>query len=347
MADDSCLMASSWPNTALGQVALELPEGLGVGLGDRLGRDAGDFGDHRLHFLEADHLLPPAFGQQHLRSAGFVDNVDSLVGQLAVGDVLRRQFHSGANGFRRIFQLVEFLVVGLQALEDLDCVFHRRLVDVDLLETAHQGAVLLEVLAELLVGGRAHAAQVARRQGRLEQVGGVHGAAARGARADHRVDLVDEEDRVLVVFQLLDDLFDALLEVAAVAGAGQQRAHVEAEDRRLGQDVGHLMADDLAGQPLRDGGLADPRIADQQRVVLVAPAQDLDAALDLVGAADQRIDLPLAGLLVEVDAIGFERLAAGLRRGAFPRPRRRPLAGRGSEAPAFLAIPWAMKFTAS
>ena len=49
-----------------------------------------------------------------------------------------------------------------------------------------------------------------------------------------------------------------------------------------------------------------------QRVVLGPATQDLDAALDLGHAADQRIDLALAGLLVEVDAVGLERLAAGL-----------------------------------
>jgi hypothetical protein len=41
---------------------------------------------------------------------------------------------------------VVLLVIRLEALEDLDRVFDRRLVDVDLLEAAHQRAVLLEVL---------------------------------------------------------------------------------------------------------------------------------------------------------------------------------------------------------
>ena len=44
-------------------------------------------------------------------------------------------------------------------------------------------------------------------------------------------------------------------------------------------------------QPLGDRGLADAGLADEQRVVLAAAAQDLDHALELVLAADQRIDL--------------------------------------------------------
>ena len=56
--------------------------------------------------------------------------------------------------------------------------------------------------------------------------------------------------------------------------------------------------------------LPTPGIADEQRVVLGAPAEDLDGALDLGLAADQHVDLALAGLRVEVGAVGAERLAA-------------------------------------
>ena len=59
--------------------------------------------------------------------------------------------------------------------------------------------------------------------------GPLHG---RRAGADHGVDLVDEHDGVGMRLELLDDLLQALLEVAAIARARQQRAHVEREDRR-------------------------------------------------------------------------------------------------------------------
>ena len=62
----------------------------------------------------------------------------------------------------------------------------------------------------------------------------------------------------------------------------------------LASTSGTCVADDLARQALGDGGLADAGVADQQRIVLGPPAEDLDAALDLVHAADQRVDLALA-----------------------------------------------------
>src|ERR1700683_107749 len=61
------------------------------------------------------------------------------------------------------------------------------------------------------------------------------------------------------------------------------------------------------GEPFGDRRLADAGLADQQRIVLLAPAQDLDRALHLGLAADQRIDLPILRLLVEVYAISIER----------------------------------------
>ena len=117
------------------------------------------------------------------------------------------------------------------------------------------------------------------------------------------------------------------------------------------QHFGHLAVDDLARQALGDGGLADAGVADQQRVVLVPAAQDLDAAL--APRSSRPISgstLPWRALLVEVDAIGFERLAASLHRRLLVLALRRlapltPLAA--SDAPGLLAMPWAMKLTAS
>ena len=130
-----------------------------------------------------------------------------------------------------------------------------------------------------------------------------------GAGADQRVDLVDEKDRVRVVDQLLEHRLQALLEVAAILGAGEQRAHVERVHLALGEDLGHLALDDAPRQPFGDRGLADARLADQQRVVLAPAAQRLDHALELPVAADQRVDLADERLGVEVQRVGLERAA--------------------------------------
>ena len=47
-------------------------------------------------------------------------------------------------------------------------------------------------------------------------------------------------------------------------------------------------------RPFGDRGLADAGVADEQRIVLLPPAQHLDGAIDLGVAADQRVDLAVA-----------------------------------------------------
>ena len=128
-----------------------------------------------------------------MRDAGLVDQVDGLVGQLAVGDVAMRE--RGRGDDRRVGDLdaVVHLVALLQAAQDRDGVFDRRLVDQHFLEAPLERGVLLDVLAVLVERGRADAVQLAARQRGLEHVARVHGAFGL-AGADHGVQLVDEQD---------------------------------------------------------------------------------------------------------------------------------------------------------
>ena len=109
--------------------------------------------------------------------------------------------------------------------------------------------------------------------------------------------------------QFLQDLLQPFLEIAAITGACQQGSHVEREHGGGRQHFRHFAVDDTLGKPLGDRGLADAGFADEQRVVLLAATQHLDRAVDLRIASDHRVDLAVAGLLVEVDAISLERLA--------------------------------------
>ena len=120
------------------------------------------------------------------------------------------------------------------------------------------------------------------------------------AGADQRVQLVDEQDGVLGAAHLVHDGLDALLELAAVLGAGHHHGQVEHDDAAVAQQVGHVAFDDLLGEALDDGGLADAGFAEEHGVVLGAAAEDLDDAVDFVGPADDRVELALAGEFREV-----------------------------------------------
>jgi hypothetical protein len=155
-----------------------------------------------------------------------------------------------------------------EPLEDLDGFGARRLVDVDLLESPRQRVIFLEDATVFGVGRRADAFQLPGGERRLEQVRRVEGAARSRSGTDQGVDLVDEQDRLRVVAQLLENALQALFEVATILGAGQQGAHVEAVDVRLGEDLGDVALDDAPRQPFGNGRLADAGFADQQGLFL-------------------------------------------------------------------------------
>ena len=114
------------------------------------------------------------------------------------------------------------------------------------------------------------------------------------------------------LLDLLEDGLEAVLELAAVLGAGDQGAQVEGHDALVLEGLGDVAGDDAAGEALDDGGLAHAGLADEDRVVLGAAGEDLDDAADLVVAADDRVELALAGQLGEVAAVALEGLVAVL-----------------------------------
>ena len=252
--------------------------------------------------------------QLHRQAAGrLVHQVDGLVGEEAVGDVAMREVGRGHQG--RVLDLdplVMGFVAGLQAAENGDRVFDARLADYDRLKAPLQGGVLFHVFAIFVQRRGADAAEFAAGQGGLEQVGGV-GAPFRPARADDRVQLVDEEDDVRRVGDLAEHGLEALLELAAELRPRHQRPHVQGDDALVFQAFGHVGVDDPQGQSLGDGRLAHARLADQHGVVLRPPGEHLDDAADFLVAADHGIELALPRPLDQVDAVSLQGLELRLR----------------------------------
>ena len=247
--------------------------------------------------------------------AGRVEQAHGLVGELAVGDVPVRERD------RRDDRLVEQVDAVMGAHRPGDVAHHDDglllggLLDGDDLEAPRERRVLLDVLLVLGPGGRGDGAERAARQGGLEQVRRV--ARARGAaRADQRVRLVDEEDdRLGRRLHLLDDLPQAVLELALHPGAGLEQPQIERPERHVLEGRRHVAARDPVGEPLDDGRLADARFAREDRVVLPPAHQDVDHLADLVLAPHDRIELLLAGPLGQVDGELRERLLLAHRGG--------------------------------
>ncbi len=243
-----------------------------------------------------------------------VHQVDRLVRQETVGDVAVGQ--RGGGDQRRVgyAHAVMQLVFLFQSAQDRDGVLDRRLRNEHGLEASRQRRVLLNMLAIFVERGGAHAMQLAARERGLQQVRRVHRAVGL-ARADQGVHLVDEEDDLaLRRLDLREHGLQPLLELAAIFGARNQRAHVEREHLLVLEALRHVARDDAMREPLDDGRLADARLADQHRIVLGAPRQHLDGAPDLLVAPDDGIELALGRGFCEIARIALERIVALLGR---------------------------------
>ena len=241
--------------------------------------------------------------------AGLVDQVDRLVREVAAAHVARGEAGGGLERLGTVLHLVERLVARGEAAEDLDRLLDGGLLDAERLEAALERGVLLDRLAVLVERRRADALQLAAGERGLHDVRGVHRALG-AAGADERVDLVDEEDDVARAARLVEHRLDALLELAAVLGAGDHEREVERDDAAAEQEVRDVPRGDGLREALDDGGLADARLADERGVVLVAAREDLDEALDLVLAPDHRVELLLGG---EAREVAPERVERGRR----------------------------------
>ncbi len=292
----------------LGELLLDLGSPLLRGLVLLLGE--GRQLDFVLHDLALDlvDLLGQRVDLDPQAARGLVHQVDRLVGEEAVADVAMRQRRRGDQRVIRYAYAVVHLIALLETAQNGDRVLDRRLAHVHGLETPLEGRVLLDMLAVLVERSGAHHVQLAARQRGLQHVGRIHRPFGRPG-AHQRMQLVDEDDVLaLRARDLLEHGLEPVLELAAIFGPGDQRAQIERHEMLVAQRLGDVPVHDALRQPFDDRRLTDPRLADQDGVVLGAPRQHLHHAADLLVPPDHRVDLALAGQFGEVAGVSLERL---------------------------------------
>jgi len=116
--------------------------------------------------------------------------------------------------------------------------------------------------------------QLAARERRLDQIGGVH-RAIRLPRPDKRMHLVDEQDdlsrRGLDLFQ---DRLQPFLEFAPIFRASDQRAHVKRHELLVSQALGNVTVHDTDRQTLGDRRLSDTGITNMNRIILFSAPKE-------------------------------------------------------------------------
>ena len=139
-------------------------------------------------------------------------------------------------------------------------------------------------------GGR-DGSKFAARKGRFQKVRRV-ACARRPAGADQGVGFVDEQnDRRGAGLNLVDDLFQALLEFTFYAGSGLHQANIEHEKIDVFQLWGHIARGKTLRKAFDHGGFAHAGFAGHDRVVLAAAHQDIDNLADFAVAAHDRVHI--------------------------------------------------------
>ena len=287
--------------TRLGQLVLLL---LQSGL---LDLHLDDLPGHRVQLSRHGVHFRPDLG------AGFIDQIDGLVGQEPVGDIPMGQRCGGNDGGVRDLHAVEHLVPLLQATQNGDGILHRGFIHLHRLEPALQSCVLFNILPVLVQRRRADAVQLAPSQHGLQQVARIH--AALGLSCAHNgVQLIDEQDDLaLGLLHLVQHGFQPFLKLAPVLGARDQRAHVQRENGLVLQLLGDILLHDSLGKPLGNGGFANAGFADEHRVILRLPGQNADDVPDFLIPSDHRIHLLLSCPLDQISAVLFQRVVGSLR----------------------------------
>ena len=105
--------------------------------------------------------------------------------------------------------------------------------------------------------------------------------------------LIDEEDDILRATNLIHHGLDSLFELATIFCPGYHQREIERDDAFIAQQFRHIASRDFLSQAFDDGGLSNPCFTEHHRVVFGTSAEDLNYALDLVLATDDRIQLAL------------------------------------------------------
>ena len=201
------------------------------------------------------------------------------------------------------------LVAGRKAVEDLHRLRGGRLLHLHPAKAAFQCGVLLDVGAELLIGGGADELQFAPGKHWFQDAGGVDGALG-GTGTHDGVELVNEQDGGAVPYQFLQQVFQPLLKIAPVLGARHQAGHIQRQQPPPLQRSGHLPGGNAQRQTFGQRRFAYARLADQTGVVFLAAAQDLHHAVKLGLPAEHRVQLPFCGAAGQIAAVFIAGAAA-------------------------------------
>src|SRR5471030_1445596 len=135
------------------QPITQMSQHIAVAGGDRFFWNTGNPRHHRLDIRYVDRFFTLTHRHQSAARTSFIDNVNSLVWQMTIVDIFYRQLHGGTYRLGGVTYVMMGFIFGFKAGKDLYRFFHRRLGNINFLETTRQGTILFEYITELLIRG--------------------------------------------------------------------------------------------------------------------------------------------------------------------------------------------------
>ena len=271
--------------------------------------------DFQLHDFPVEHIQLLRFGVDLHPEFGscLIHQVDGLVRKKPVGDVALGELH----GCNYRFVLDAHLMVGfvflLQSPKDGNGAFGIGFVYGNLLETALQGLVFLEIFLVFVQGGSPDGAEFAPGQRGFQDIGRIHGSLSAPG-AHQRMDFVYKQYDVSVGGgYFLDHRFKPLFKLPFVFGTCNECPHVQGIDDLVLQVLRHVTLYYAVGQALGNGRFTRSRLPDQHRVVLGAPGEDLQDTPDFLVPSDYRIQLSAVCQFIEVPGVFIQGVIGVLR----------------------------------
>ena len=125
---------------------------------------------------------------------------------------------------------------------------------------------------------------------------------------------VDEENDLSVgILHFLQHRLEPFFKLAAKLRPRDQRAHIERHNSFLFQSLRHIATDDALGESFHNRRLAHARFANQHRIILGAPRENLNHPPDLLIPPNHRIQLARRRALRQIPPVLFQRLVGHLR----------------------------------
>src|SRR5580698_8021452 len=277
-----------------------------------------------------------SLAQLHPRS-GFVNKIDRLIRQEAVGNVAVRVRHREVDGIVGISDRVEFFVPVLDAELHLDRVRLIRRRNLYGLETALQRAVFLNRLPVFARSSGADTLNLAARKSWLKDVRCIERAFRRSC-AHQSMQLVNEDDGILRLHQFFHNGLQPLFELSAIFRSRHDQRKIERKNPLVGKKRWNLTVGDALRQPFHDRRLAHSGLADQHGIIFGTAAQNLDHAIHFTVPPHQWIELAVHGRLRQVARKFAQqgRLALPLRRRLFLAAARQLFANGRKPQPALM-----------